>query len=90
MPTTTTVDVQGFALRVLRESRGRTQADLAAALGKDRSYIAKIETGATRQVSSTFYAALLRELCIEDYRALLADPPGRAPAEAVEPVPVAS
>jgi transcriptional regulator with XRE-family HTH domain len=68
------VEIHGFALRVIREARGRKTAELAEALGVDRSYIAKIETGHSRRVGSVFYSRLLRELVIEDYRALLAAP----------------
>lgn len=75
-----TVDIHGYALRVIREARGRKVADLAEALGVDRSYIAKIETGHSRRVSTVFYNRLLAELLIEDYRALLATPPAREPA----------
>ena len=73
-----TVDVHGYALRVIREARGRKVAELALSLGVDRSYIARIETGNARRVSTVFYTRLLAELQIEDYRALLAVAPARA------------
>lgn len=72
------VEVHGYALRVIREGRGRKVADLAEALGVDRSYITHIENGSKRRVSPEFYSGLLRELVIEDYRALLANAPERA------------
>lgn len=72
------VEVHGFALRVIREGRGRKVVDLAEALGVDRSYITHIENGSKRRVSPEFYAALLTELVIDDYRALLAVAPERA------------
>lgn len=79
------VEVHGYALRVIREARGRTVADLASTLpgkrgeiGVDRSYITHLENGTKRAVSPEFYAALLKELQIEDYRALLAVAPERA------------
>lgn len=80
MPTKTAraVEVHGYALRVIREARGRKVADLAEALGVDRSYITHIENGSKRRVSPEFYAGLLRELQVEDYRALLASAPERA------------
>lgn len=91
-PRTTTksaVDVHGYALRVIREARGRTVADLAACLpgrsgktGVDRSYITHIENGTKCRVSPEFYAALLRELQVADYRALLANPPMQVEAVA--------
>lgn len=76
--TTRAVDVHGYALRVIREARARKVADLAEALGVDRSYITHLENGSKRRVSPEFYAALLMELQVEDYRALLAVAPERA------------
>ncbi len=81
-PTKTAVEVHGYALRVIREARSRKVADLAGALGVDRSYITHIENGSKRRVSPEFYTALLRELQIEDYRALLAAAPLREPIPA--------
>ncbi|MFD0927244.1 helix-turn-helix domain-containing protein [Williamsia deligens] len=77
------VEIQGFACRVIREARGRKTAELADALGVDRSYITKIETGHSRRVSAEFYSALLAQLQIVDYRALLANPNATATAEQV-------
>jgi transcriptional regulator with XRE-family HTH domain len=80
MPTESTrrvVEIHGYALRVIREARGRKVAELAEALDVDRSYITKIETGHSRRVGAAFYNALLRELGVDDYRALLATAPGR-------------
>lgn len=75
--TTRAVEVHGYALRVIREARSRKVADLADALGVDRSYITHIENGSKRRVSPEFYTALLRELSVDDYRALLATAPLR-------------
>lgn len=72
-----TVEIHGYALRIIREARGRKTAELADSLGVDRSYIAKIETGHSRRVSAPFYNALLIELKVDDYRALLAEAPLR-------------
>lgn len=72
-----TVDIHGYALRVVRELKRRPVQDLADALDVDRSYIAKIETGHSRRVSTLFYNRLLEELAITDYRALMATPPAR-------------
>jgi transcriptional regulator with XRE-family HTH domain len=72
-----TVELHGYALRVIREARGRKVADLAAALGVDRSYITHWENGSKRRVSPELYSQLLGELQIEDYRALLAVAPAR-------------
>lgn len=71
------VEIHGYALRVIREARGRKVADLAKALGIDRSYITHWENGSKRRVSPELYAQLLAELQIEDYRALLANAPVR-------------
>jgi transcriptional regulator with XRE-family HTH domain len=76
------VEVHGFAMRVIRQARGRGVADLAAALDVDRSYITHLENGSKFRVSPELYAALLRELQIEDYRALLATAPIRDQASA--------
>jgi transcriptional regulator with XRE-family HTH domain len=76
------VEVHGFAMRVIRQARGRGVADLAAALDVDRSYITHLENGSKFRVSPELYAALLRELQIEDYRALLATAPNRDQASA--------
>lgn len=72
-----TVEIHGYALRIIREARGRKAAELAEALDVDRSYITKIETGHSRRVGTAFYSALLTELQVDDYRALLANPPAR-------------
>lgn len=79
--TRSTVDVHGYALRVIREARGLKVADLAESLGVDRSYITHIENGSKRRVSPEFYASLCAQLLIEDPRALLAVAP-------VRPMPV--
>lgn len=71
------VEVHGYALRVIREARGRKVADLAEALTVDRSYIAHLENGSKRRVSQEFYSSLLHELRIDDDRALLANAPVR-------------
>lgn len=71
------VEVHGYALRVIREARGRKPAELAKALNVDRTYLVHLETGTKRRVSPEFYAALLNELVINDHRALLAVAPER-------------
>ncbi len=81
-PSHRVVEVHGFALRVIRQARGRGVADLAAALDVDRSYITHLENGSKFRVSPELYSALLHELQIEDYRALLATAPIRAQASA--------
>lgn len=71
------VEIHGYALRVIREAKGRKVADLAGCLDVDRSYITRIELGYARRVSRVFYSRLLHELQIEDHRALLANAPER-------------
>lgn len=80
------VEIHGYALRVIREARGRKVADLAETLKVSRSYIAHIENGTKRRVSKPFYNALLTELQVDDYRALLAVAPVKVQVDA-EPVP---
>lgn len=72
------IEVHGYALRVIREARGRKPAELAEALNVDRTYLVHLERGSKRRVSPEFYAALLAELVITDHRALLATAPERA------------
>lgn len=69
------VEVHGYALRMIREARGRKVSDLATALGVNRSYIAHLENRSKRHVSKVLYNALLTELQVDDYRALLAVAP---------------
>lgn len=66
------VAINGFALRVIRERTGIKVADLAAALDVDRSYITKIELGTSKRVGVDFYRRLLNHLAISDHRTLLA------------------
>lgn len=68
------VAINGFALRVIRERTGIKVADLAAALTVDRSYITKIEIGTSKRVGVDFYRRLLDHLAISDHRTLLATP----------------
>lgn len=72
-----TIDIHGYALREIREAKGRKVADLAASLGCDRSYITRLELGHSKRVSRVFYAQLLKELDVRDYRALLAVAPAK-------------
>lgn len=79
MPTTqTTVEVNGYALRELRVRSGIGVADLAATVGVQRPYIAKIELGHSQRVSPKVYNALLSALAITDRRVLMANPHGAA------------
>lgn len=72
--TPSSVAINGFALRVIRERTGIKVAELAAALDCDRSYITKIEIGTSKRVGVDFYRRLLSYLEITDHRTLLATP----------------
>lgn len=68
-----TVDINGYALREIRVRSGIGARQLAEQIGKDRTYISKIENGHPR-VSVEVYKALLLALQIDDRRVLLAAP----------------
>lgn len=72
--TTTTVEVNGFALREMRIRSGLGVSDLAKQVGVQRPYIAKIELGHSKRVSPKVFNALLAALTIADRRALMANP----------------
>lgn len=72
----TTIEVNGSALRELRIRSGIGVAELAARVGVQRPYIAKIELGHSRRVSPKVFNALVSALAINDRRALLANPYG--------------
>lgn len=76
--TSTTVEVNGYALRELRIRSGLGVAELADQVGVKRPYIAKIELGHSTRVSPRVFNALLASLSINDRRALLANPHGAA------------
>lgn len=83
MSTATTVEVNGFALRELRVRSGIGVADLAAQIGVQRPYIAKIELGHSTRVSPKVYNALLSALAIQDRRVLMASPHAHEQVQAV-------
>jgi transcriptional regulator with XRE-family HTH domain len=76
MPTTatsSTVEIHGYALRHIRKLMNLTPRTLAEEIGRDRTYIVKIEHGHPR-VSTEVFDALVKALAIEDDRALRAAP----------------
>lgn len=73
---TTTYAVNGPAIRALRKSQGIAVQELADRVGVKRPYIAKIELGHSRHVSSATLTGLVAALGLEDRRALLANPYG--------------
>ena len=68
-----TVDINGYALREIRVRSGIGVRQLSEQIGKDRTYISKIENGHPR-VSAEVYNSILAALQIEDRRVLLAAP----------------
>lgn len=76
MSTATTIDVHGPAIREIRVRSGMGVAELAAAVGVNRPYIAKIELGHSRRVSPKVFNALIAALGINDRRAIMANPYG--------------
>lgn len=69
-----TVEINGYALRWGRKLMNLTPAALAEVIGRDRSYIVKIETGAVTRVSTDTFTALVEALRLEDKRAIMSAP----------------
>lgn len=85
----TTIEVNGFAVREIRKRSGIDVSALAEHVtailqvaghktGLTRSYLAKIELGHSERVSPKVFDALLTALAIDERRALLANPHGKA------------
>lgn len=76
MPTATssTIAINGYALRVIRKLMGVGPKELAEVIGRDRTYIVKMESGAVERVSTDTFNALVQALVIEDRRAIMAMP----------------
>jgi len=72
--TSSTVAINGYALRWGRKLSNLTPAALSKVIDRDRTYIVKIETGAVTRVSVETFEALVLALALEDRRALLAFP----------------
>lgn len=72
--TSSTVAINGYALRWGRKLMNLTPASLASVVGRDRTYIVKIETGAVTRVSTETFKALVSALALEDSRALMSLP----------------
>lgn len=69
-----TTDINGYALRAIRKPMGITPQALAESIGKDRTYIVKIECGRVHRVSTVMFNSLVTALGLEDPRALMARP----------------
>ena len=76
MPTATssTIEVNGYALRWGRKLMALSPQQLADAIGRDRTYVVKVETGAVTRVSIETFDSLVAALHLEDRRAILARP----------------
>lgn len=72
--TSSTVEINGYALRWGRKLMNLTPAALAKVIDRDRTYIVKIEMGSVSRVSTETFDALVKALAIEDRRALMALP----------------
>lgn len=70
--TSTTVPINGAALREIRVRSGVSTESLAKDVGVGRPYIARIELGHSRRVSPEVYNKILSALAITDRRTLLA------------------
>lgn len=68
--TSSTVAINGYAMRTIRKLKNLTPAKLAEAIDRDRTYIVKIETGAVDRVGTDTFEALVRALNLEDRRAI--------------------
>lgn len=80
--TSSTVAINGYALRWGRKLANLTPTALANVIERDRTYIVKIETGAVTRVSTDTFDALVAALGCEDRRALLAFPHAKADEDA--------
>lgn len=76
MATSNTVEINGFLVRELRKRDGLSVVALAKLLDCTRSHVANIELGHRRRVSLKTLSALVAAFCVEDRRALLANPYG--------------
>lgn len=72
--TASTVEINGYALRLIRKLMNVGPMELAKLIERDRSYIAHIELGRVRRVSTETFDRLVTALRIEDPRALMATP----------------
>lgn len=76
MNTPTTYEIHGPAVREIRLRSGVEVAELAEMVGVKRPYIAKIELGHSRRVSSKTFNAIVAALDIKDRRAIVVYPYG--------------
>lgn len=72
--TSSTIAINGPALRLVRKLMGVGPRDLAEKINRDRTYIVKIENGGVDRVGVETFNSLCTALNIEDRRALMASP----------------
>lgn len=70
----TSVQINGPALRVVRERSGVSCSALARRVGADVSFLARIERGEKRGIRRETFERIVYELEISDPRALMANP----------------
>jgi transcriptional regulator with XRE-family HTH domain len=71
---TTTVAVNGYAGREIRNNHGLDAGEVAAKMGISRVYLYKIELGHSLRVSPRVFKAWMDALGVTDRRVLLANP----------------
>lgn len=76
MPSSNTVEINGYLVRELRKRNGLSVVELARLLDCTRPHVANMELGHRRRVSLKTLNALVAAFSIEDRRALLANPYG--------------
>lgn len=85
----TSVQVNGPALRAIRQLRGVSCAELARHVGADVSFLARIERAEKRGVRAETFARLVDALDV-DGRALMANPFGVTSVTVARVEPVAT
>lgn len=70
----TSVQINGPALRYVRETKGLTIAQLARAADVSTGFLSRVELGVKRGVGLDVFLALVRELAPVDHRVILVDP----------------
>lgn len=71
---TTTVEVNGYAGREIRNNHGLDAGEIADQMGISRDYLYKIELGHSPKVSAKVFKAWMNALGVTDRRVLLANP----------------
>lgn len=74
--TSTSVQINGPALRTIRELTGVSCSALARAVGADVSFLARVERGEKKGVRRETFERIVWELRLPDPRAILVNPYG--------------